>query len=240
MYDAFADAYDELFPVEPEAVDGLKALAAPGLPALDVGCAAGAHAIALADAGVPGVGIDPTAALLEKARARAMGHANPPEFLEGGMLDLPRLVPNRRFGLVYCLGNTLPHLGYRRELPEFLSACRAALEPGGGIAVELLNYRRLLRDKPSDLPLIDTPRWRFERFYLYMEETIVFSTILTDKRSGTASKGAVRLIPFLPSEVSGAMESAGFVMEALASDWNGGVFDPAESPVLLLRGRTPA
>lgn len=237
MYDAFVQAYDELFPVHRATLDFLAGIVAPPAATLDIGCASGGHAIALVKRGYACTGIDPSRPLIDAARSRAEGIPIPPEFLEGGSGDLAALFTDRRFRLMLCLGNTLPHLESLADVDSFLVDCARFLEPGGAIVIQLLNYSVLLRDKPASLPMIEVGRWRFERHYDYLAGAIAFSTILTELRTGAASFGSTRLLPVRPAVLEAVMEKAGLRVETIVSSWKGETFMDESSALVIAVGR---
>jgi SAM-dependent methyltransferase len=52
FYRELAAYYDELFPVDPEAMDYIRSRAAGGRPVLDAACGTGAHVVALEGHGI--------------------------------------------------------------------------------------------------------------------------------------------------------------------------------------------
>ena len=248
-YSGLTRAYDELFPVHPGTVGYLlRSGLVRGGRILDVGCAAGAHPWAFAAAGLRTAGIDPSGAMIEAARAAiARGSARggckvgpgAPRFKTAGMLDLERLFPTATWDAVTCLGNTLPHLRDEGEVEEFLRQTRRVLAPGGFLVVQLLNYRRILAERPESLPRLETASWVFERAYLYGEDSLEFLTRLSDRAGRIVSEGRARLLPIFASVVADLAERRGFRTAALESGWDGEPFDPVSSPLALLRFVSP-
>ncbi|HOX19160.1 MAG TPA: methyltransferase domain-containing protein, partial [Spirochaetales bacterium] len=170
MYDGLAEAYDEIFPVNPATLARLEALGVGRASrVLDVGCATGSHVIELARRGADAFGVDPAEALVARARARvseaaAAGAFPPgtaePRFGVAGMLDFARFAGAGPFDALLCLGNTLPHLGSAAELASFLEASSAALEDGGLLVLQVLDYGTLAATRPERLAPVETGRWR--------------------------------------------------------------------------------
>ena len=101
--DRIADTYDRLTATMPDPVDcveRLAELAGPG-PALELGIGTGRIALPLAATGVEVHGIDASAAMVERLRAKPGGQAIPVTMGDFG--DLP---VDGRFPLVYVVFNT--------------------------------------------------------------------------------------------------------------------------------------
>lgn len=244
-YSGLTRAYDELFPVNPRTIAYLgRAGLAPGARILDVGCASGAHPRAFAAAGYAAEGIDPSEAMIRAAREAAAGSAGggagAPSFKIAGMLDLARLYPGGSWDAVTCLGNTLPHLRGPAEAAEFLSQVRAVLSPGGFLVLQFLNYRKILAEKPSNLPRLETRDWIFERSYRYGRGYVEFDTRLSDREGRILSEGTVRLSPLRFETVVELAESWSFRAAALEAGWDGEPFDPDSSTLAVLRLSLPA
>jgi len=251
MYDGLAEAYDEIFPVNPATLARLEALGVgPGSRALDVGCATGSHAIELARRGVSALGVDPAEALVARARARAAEAfpagsfppgAVPPRFGVAGMLDFARFAGAGPFDALLCLGNTLPHLGSAAELASFLEAAAAALEGGGLLLLQLLDYGTLTATRPERLAPIETARWRFERSLRWTDDgRVEFSTRLSSRDGTLAREGSTLLTPFTPPMIASSLAAAGFGDVEPRGGWSGKPFQPGVDPVVVIEARKEA
>lgn len=126
--------------------------AAPGRSVVDLGCGTGEHVRFLAQQGYRSVGIDVSAAQIEKAREyEGESGDNGPRFIEGDMLDLPELESGRSAAAL-CLGNVLPYME-PTELEPRLRAIARTLLPDGRLIVQLLNYARIVEQGVRHLPL---------------------------------------------------------------------------------------
>lgn len=126
--------------------------AAPERSLVDLGCGTGEHARFLAQHGYRSVGIDVSAAQIEKAREYE-GESGDcgPRFFEGDMLDLPEL-SSERVAAALCLGNVLPYVE-PEDLESRLRAVARSLLPDGRLIVQLLNYARIVEQDVRHLPL---------------------------------------------------------------------------------------
>jgi 2-polyprenyl-3-methyl-5-hydroxy-6-metoxy-1,4-benzoquinol methylase len=120
---------------------------APGARVLELGCAAGLMTSAIADGTVTVLGIDRSAAYLERARERELPGAR---FLLADLEALPDSA--ERFDHVLAT-NVLHEL---RDPLAFLRACRARLAPGGRVHLTLQNPRSIHRLCALELGLIDS------------------------------------------------------------------------------------
>jgi 2-polyprenyl-3-methyl-5-hydroxy-6-metoxy-1,4-benzoquinol methylase len=108
-----------------------------GTEVLDVGCGTGGHARALAGKGLHVLGIDTSAAMIDKARAGPR--------VEGARFEQATVadIANRsatRFDAVLCLGNTFPHLVTEETSLAKVSRQMAMLLRRGGILIgQLVN-----------------------------------------------------------------------------------------------------
>lgn len=237
LYETLVLAYDELFPPAPAARAFLgppPGASGSRATALDLGCATGAHAAMLAELGWSALGVDPSEAMIRAAEERYAGNADV-RFAKGTMLDVNGLAPPGAASLILCVGNTLPHLG-RAELGEFFALSAAALRPGGRLVVQLLNYAKLLAERPGSLPEIRAGSWLFRRSYRYRDDgSVIFATELSNAdRGGGVERGETALTPFTADEVLEAAAAAGLTATGVYASWTREAFDPTASAVALI------
>jgi SAM-dependent methyltransferase len=145
-YDAFAPAYD-LFTAghDQEAWTGVilelaEQAGLVGRRLLDVGCGTGSAILPMLARGFEAVGVDISAAMLERARAKLGPEV---ELQVHDMRELPAL---GRFDLVWSLCDSFNYLQSEAELIATLRGFRRNLAPGGVIAFDvdsLATMRRL-------------------------------------------------------------------------------------------------
>jgi ubiquinone/menaquinone biosynthesis C-methylase UbiE len=131
-YGLWAETYDDdenpIIALEESVVWAVLSAVEPGA-ALDAACGTGRHARRLAERGYEVVGIDLTAEMLERARARV------PEatFLEADLRDIP--AESERFDVVVC-ALALAHL---EDLAPAVAELARVLRPGGRMVVSVLH-----------------------------------------------------------------------------------------------------
>jgi SAM-dependent methyltransferase len=130
--DRIADAYDALMaglPDPADCVDRLAELAGPG-PALELGIGTGRVALPLAARGVQVHGIDASAAMVDRLRAKPGGDAIPVTL--GDFADVP---VQGSFRLVYVVFNTFFALLTQDDQVRCFAAVAARLAPGGAFVL---------------------------------------------------------------------------------------------------------
>lgn len=129
--DRCAEFYDEIYP--PPSRASLQRLAelADGGPALDAGCGTGRYVLALAALGIPAHGIDASAAMLAKLRAKPGGDAV--GVTQG---DFSNASAPGRFRLVMCVVDTLALLPDRDSQERAVGRFAASLAADGALLLE--------------------------------------------------------------------------------------------------------
>ena len=128
----------------PERAETPAALGSGGI--LDVGCGTGAHALALAAAGLVVTGVDRSEAMITEARAaeeRARQEGRLPQdariqWVVGDILDVNAL-EGRWYRAVLALGNALLSFGEEAEVRAGLEAMVRLTAPGGTLLLQYLN-----------------------------------------------------------------------------------------------------
>jgi len=248
-YELLAPYYDEFFPQSSCATSFLLSLAAqaPGKSrdgdagplAVDFGCATGSQVLDLAANGWRAVGWEPCAAMLEIARRKARERRLDASFEPFVMQDATTRLEPRSVDLALCLGNTLPHLGGEDELARFIADLSAVLAPGGAVALQLLNYERVLRILASGEYRFPTLRARdasLERSYALASDGGLEFRVVIDSSGGRFSE-TNRLSPFTRDAVASRLASSGFERIASRSGWDRESFDQAEDDYLIVVAR---
>lgn len=201
MWTSLAPVYDRLFPPGRAQLDFITAvlgrLPHPARRLLDVGCATGGYAFALAGLGYEVAGVDLSPEMIRVARIRSSGgpiRPREPRFLVLDMTNLAGLPFDERrpFEGVICLGNTLAHLLSAAELGAALGEMARVLAPDGGAILQTVNYDRLaatgeMKFPPLPLEAAGTQPENlvFQRLYLPRADGLVlFVTSLQKAGSG--------------------------------------------------------
>jgi SAM-dependent methyltransferase len=147
--DRFADVYDDWYGTVTDAeacADRLAALVAQvgGGPVLELGVGSGRLALPLAGRGMEVHGIDASAAMVERLRAKPGGDRI--AVTVGDMADLD-LGPAPPFAVVFVAFNTFFNLGTEAAQRRCLERVAAAMAPGGRFVLEAF--------VPRDAPGVD-------------------------------------------------------------------------------------
>jgi SAM-dependent methyltransferase len=230
----FGEEYHALYPhrdeEEARRAVALVKQAAPwpaGASVLDLACGAGRHAAELERLGARVVGFDLSPSMLRRARARMHG-----PLVRGDMRSLPF-----RPGTFALAVNLFTSFGYFRDDAEHRLVVRqvcASLRPGGRFVLDYLNadhVRQTLRkgteevEAPTDVRV----RRRFSEEGKYVVKEIELGA---ENRS---FQERVRL--FSPTELRGLLEEAGFRVDAVFGDYEGGPLDGRATRTILVATR---
>jgi 2-polyprenyl-3-methyl-5-hydroxy-6-metoxy-1,4-benzoquinol methylase len=254
FYRSLADYYDELFPLDKTTIAFVSSfLSEPGSHILDIGCATGQLALALASqagttaVGTPGIvgtvtAIEPDEKMvaLVKQRADDEDLQIKLEVLPGSMLDLDTLFPQGTFHLILCLGNTLVHLQTLAEIRQFVRSVYKRLKKGGVFLLQIVNYTRILKQGITELPLIDKPRVSLTRNYRYDKSThmIRFLTRLTLKDTSEIMDNDIPLYPLEHCQLLPLCSETGFETVTCSGSFKGEPWTQ-DSPALVIALRKP-
>jgi SAM-dependent methyltransferase len=249
MYEAFSADYDRFMDwparLAAEVPFIEHQLAAAGARrVLDAACGTGQHAIALAQAGYHVVGTDLSPGMIAQARANAAAAGVDVRFQVAGFGQLAAQGVGD-FDAVLCLGNSLPHVLTAEALSHTLADFAASLRPGGLLLIQNRNFDAVMTEQerwmgPQARREGDA-EWLFLRFYDFEVDGTLTFNLVTLRRAGgeewTQAVKSTRLRPLCRTELVAAVTTAGFERVTCWGDLQGGAFDPAESPNLVVTAR---
>ncbi len=225
FYASFAEHYDQVFPAGPK--PGFVAGQIPS-PArlLDVGCATGGVALALAQRGYQVLGVDLDDSLLRYACAKLP--EAPTDRLGFMKADMRRLaLPSPSFDGALCLGNTLVHLLSETDRRQALVMLKGLVRPGGSLLVQIVNYDRILAKGISSLPLIENERLRFFRTYSDVTpEKLRFCVRLELKATDQVFEAEQQLVPLRRDQLDHELRRAGWRPRAWWGGYGGADWSP--------------
>ena len=181
--------------------------ASPGAPVVELGVGTGRIAVPTAEAGVPVIGVDSSAEMLEVCRARG-ATAGVTDLLDLRLGDLRNPPVAERVPLVTCPFRTYLHLADDDERLGALRAARDLLLPGGRLVFDVFT------PSPDDIEETDA-RW-LER------EPGIWERAEWDERArrltlsvrNDAAEATMTLSWLAPAEWSVLLARAGFEVEA--------------------------
>lgn len=238
FYHSLAPYYEQVFPLDPDTLTFIRtAITGHEQSVLDIGCATGELARALAPGCGTVTGIDADALMISVGSQKTVPDNlslrvsdmlnldtifNPVSLTPGGAARGPA-----GFSAVLCLGNTLVHLSSAALIERFLAGVRRVLQPGGVFICQILNYDRILAGRITSLPLIENADIRFERSYRYPAGSpcLGFVTSLTDKRTGQRFDNEVPLLPLQAADLQELLVNAGVPPTGTYGEFTGEPFD---------------
>lgn len=142
------ELYPVMFPeqriagADEQVAKALELARPPGKSVLDLCCGPGRCSIALAKRGFRVTGVDRTAYLLNKARAKARAAHVGIEWVQKDMRDFVR---PHSFALVLSMFTSFGYFDDRQEDMIVLENMLTSLQPGGACLIEVLGKERLAR-----------------------------------------------------------------------------------------------
>jgi len=211
-------------------------------PVLELGCGTGRVAIPLAEAGYRVTGIDLSEAMLDAGRARR--RRLPAEVavrLRFARKDMRDFAFPRRFGAVLSPFSALAMLTSPADRAACLARCRAALEPGGLLFVDLFAprdhetppYRSTFRLPPRGL-LVEKVA-REVRDVEARQDHITYHYRVRDDADRVVDEIVVsfRLARLERAEVEGALYAAGFDVEEVWGDYRQRPYGPSSERLIV-------
>ena len=229
FYQEIEPYYEDIFKPRPPQLKLLKA-SAPGKRVLDLACATGAVAAALAaETDFDVTALDLEASMIERAKQKPGITA-----VVGDMLAPPK----GPFDLIYCIGNSLPHLPTAEKIAEFFQVTYDRLATPGTLVLQWINFAPFLKQEGKELGTLSTienDRVKFERFYRRDGEYIAFDTILTV--DGKQFDNRERLFPLLTEDARRYALDAGYEDIEFFGNFNGDPLDLETSVPVVMRCR---
>jgi glycine/sarcosine N-methyltransferase len=250
MYDQFSQAYDHFvdwtsrlnyeLPFIEATLKGRGTHTGESGRVLDAACGTGWHAIALAQKGWQVTGADFSPGMIKQARRNARQAKVDVRFIQaefGVLADRLREIHGpdqpQTYDAVLCLGNSLPHLLEETAVRAALKDFAACLAPGGLLVLQNRNFDQVMRTlerwmEPQASRVAET-EWLFLRFYDFLPDGLIDFHVLSLQREGAGPwrqrVHTTRLRPLLQSELSRALEEAGFEQTEFYGDMQGESFD---------------
>ena len=246
FYDDIADQYDEITGAAGRAesarafvreLDSRHEIAS----AVDAACGSGLYALLLAEGGARVIGADISAGMLAEARRRGQAAGAEVEWVQASMQDLAGALAGP-LDAALCMGNSLPHLLADADLEAALASFARVLRPGGVLAVQILNYARVLA-RGERVVGIDRHQDRFYvRFYDFLDERVRFNILAVDLSVPTHGHAlhTTTLRPYTLAPLAAALARHGFADVQAFGDLRFGPFEEGASDMLVLTARTLA
>jgi SAM-dependent methyltransferase len=224
--DAAAAAYDRVHAPDAAAVACLARLAGPG-PVLELGIGTGRLALPLAEHGLEVHGIDASAAMVAKLRAKPGG-----DRVTVTMGDFADVEVDGRFALVFVAFNTFFALVTAEAQQRCFANVARHLEPNTGrfvMTAFVPDPSRFVRDQHLEVAHVGLDGARLNASRHDAAAQRVDSLIMYVSNDGVQTWPA-RLRYAYPAELDAMATAAGFELEERWSSWSGEPFDETDSP----------
>ena len=222
-----------------------------GGPVLELGVGSGRVALAIAEAGVDVVGVDPMGPMLDRAKERlARLPKRTRERVELRRGSLERLRLRRRFPLVVAPFNVWMHLYTREQIERGFVTVRHHLEPRGRFVFDVLlpdpvtmarNPERRYRGGHVPHPRGGV-KYRYGEYFRYDPMTQIETTILDFEHPTRKSESFCTPLTqrqFFPAELEALLHYNGFAVESHTGDFTDQPITAAtESQVIVARVRS--
>ena len=202
--------------------------------AFDAGCGTGVHALLLARLGVAVTAGDISEEMLRTAAHHAEAMHLP---LTIRQLDLFYDIDSihERYNAVFCMGNTIPHAASVGEAQRTVAGLLTLLQPGGILVLQLLNFERILKDRPRIINRKIVGNDTYVRYYSYLYDSIIFKILTMRRKDARVTRKfiATRLCPLRREDLTGVLTSTGADLHAFGGI-DGSPFDAVHPKALLL------
>lgn len=195
FYQMLAENYDEIFPFSAETYRLITSTTPAGGRILDIGSATGKYVSRLSADGYEAFGLEYCPELIKHPENTVIG-------------DMTYLPFQPIFDTVVCTGNTLAHASDIDHVKSILKQMHTVLKDGGKALIQILNYDRILKHKPANLPTIETTACKFVRSYGYEDSKIRFTGRLS--ANNEISESSVMLFPLVSNALKNIGEEVGF------------------------------
>lgn len=200
---------------------------------LEFGCGTGTVAVGLSLGGYDVTGVDHSPEMLKTAKEKAKKQRAQIRLILG---DISLVALNKKFDLILCLGNTIPHFTSRAQLKTLLGNCQSHLGPGGQVIFQQLNYDRMLRKRPATFAIdIDRETVRFKQ-NRYGKNYIDFVVTIVDgaRIPPRQDVSIVKLKPWTKAELKKIMTESGFRKISFYGDYSKSEFSIKAKDLIIL------
>lgn len=236
LYEEISKYYDYIFPTGKAQVNFLsKLIGDTPKDILDIACGTGGYSLELAKQGNKVTAIDLDDNMVEELKTKALESNLNINGLTGNMLELNYIL-NSQYDFAFCIGNSLVHLDGEKEIEIFLKGVKAILKKDGKLAIQIINYDRVLSQNVASLPTIENAEvgLKFERIYRYDKDAnkVFFKTIL--EVDGKELENEIPLYPLLSHELIRLLHEAGYREIKLYGDFKESEFQKDDSYALVV------
>ena len=227
FYNSISEIYDDMISFDealPRRIILLRNIINPGIhKAADIGCGTGIDSLALASLGLDVTGFDPSAEMIRIARKNAGKQMLKVKFENQSAIEINEKEKNR-FDLVVSLGNTFANIP-ESELSPSIKKCKKLLKTGGLFVLQILNYKKVLKEKKRIVKISSSNNKYFIRFYNLWPGQIQFNILSFEKSNPENSELiSAQVYPYSPASLKSLILKAGFRQVKIYSGLKGEKF----------------
>lgn len=224
FYEQISKYYDYIFPVGEQQLKFIKeSLEMQSKRILDVACGSGGYAVELAKAGHIVTAVDLDHEMVRMTAEKADLNGLDVEVFRCDMKEL-ELILHPGFKCIFCIGNSIVHLGSLGEITKVLLQMYNLLDSNGTLILQIINFDRVLKFGITDLPTLknDEIDLEFIRKYEYIKEKgiINFNTILKIGKGNERYENSIELFPVLSGDIIKGLRDIGFKEIDFYGDFN--------------------
>lgn len=241
FYEQIAPYYDDIFPAGQEQLEFIKeAAGSPPKKLLDIACGTGVYSIELAKEGYDVQATDIDAEMVRRASKRASEQHVPMEVLVADMLHLDSVI-SQQFDCVFCIGNSIVHLGSSDAILAAILQMKERLHADGSLLLQIINFDRIFKKGITALPSIinKEAELEFHRKYSSDPDTglIHFDTVLFAKNAtqNVRFENRIELLPLMAADLQSILASAGFRTVSFYGGFNEEPYIVGESYLLVAK-----
>jgi SAM-dependent methyltransferase len=203
--------------------------------ALDAACGTGLHVILLNKLGIRTVGVDISREMLNVAKKNAEVLGFHVQFIQAPLQNLTPKI-NKKFDAIFCLGNSLPHILDRNELMSIFQTFKQLLNENGILALQLLNYEKILKDRNRIIAIHREKKNEYIRFYDFLNGEVSFNIlkIWWQDKVPLYQLISTSLNPYIKSDLELILENCHYKNLEYFGTMDFYPFDPLKSPNLIV------
>ncbi len=179
FFNAIANQYDSMIPFE-RSVEVKKKLFEKILinkncSVADIGCGTGSDSIALLEFGCKVVSFDPSAEMIDQAKFNAKNKELRFVGYQYAAAEIPDKF-NKKFDLIVSFGNAFANIERGWFLPS-IKKCYNLLKNQGSLYIQVLNYKKIIKEKKRIINITESEGHFFIRFYDFINDEIKFNIL---------------------------------------------------------------
>jgi glycine/sarcosine N-methyltransferase len=233
FYEQISKFYDYIFPVGETQLKFLKdSIGNTSKRVLDIACGSGGYSIELAKSGHKVTAVDLDEEMVALTKQKANLESLEVNSFKCDMKELKtKFADSQGFDFIFCIGNSIVHLGSLEEIQEALKQMYSIMGDGGTLVLQIINFDRILQHNISELPtLINTEiGLEFVRKYEHNAEKgmINFNTVLkvNNENENERFENSVELFPVISSKLMDMLEKADFKNINFYGDFTYSIYD---------------